>query len=313
MNEKALPPCPKWVKDEPIISHLLSTLIDKIDRDVKPQMRISLKTMPQLYDFNDQDTEYLWSLVEQLDIQYHFLSIKKQRASAGQVSYDNAQIRFNASSENIVRQWINRPISTSYSMEWDSAVSRYSSCFSTTADFLKNNQIQHTEKSADEVIHSLSRLNKELDRPATLRALSAKFFWGDSKFLDNREDFLRSLFPEQSCYIKSRPLLINAFVPDVFSSVLFIENQDTFLMLSDLADDNSLPKESMLNEVALVYSAGFRGSASRIREQGNATFSLVGLSTPQAVNKFKQWWLFFSGIEVRDINGFLIHKSTGSS
>ncbi len=295
MNEEDLPRCPKWVADEALIHQLLSSFLDKIERGVKPQIRLNSKTAPQLYDFNTGDTQYLWRLIQKLDKSYQLISIKPQRAKTGKEVYEDALIHFDTSHENILRHWLKRPEHSPYLIEWNTAVSTYSDVFEQSVGLLQDNPIHHRDKSATEIVHAISLIKEQLNKPVTLRVLAARCFWGDSKFLDKREDFLKALFPAVSANIVTRPLLINIFVPDNFTSVLFIENQDTFLMLADLINNNKLPATSPLCGMALVYSAGFRGSASRIRQPGNAIFSHLGLSSHQVVNQFEQWWFSETG------------------
>ena len=295
MAERELAPCPRWVEDEALIRHLLGTFLDKIERNVKPQIRVNSRSTPQLFDFNGQDTQYLWSLIEQLSTSYQLIVIKKQRHTVGQETYENAQIRFDASHEALLRSWLNRPQGGAYITEWNTAVAKYAALFDAPRDFLSSHPILHPEKSADDVVYSLSLLKAELDTPTTLRVLSSKCFWGDSKFLDGREDIPGSLFPLLSGKIRTRPLLINAFIPADSSAVLFIENQDTFLSMVSRADDKARPHGLCFSNMTLVYSAGFRGSAARIREPGNAIFALLGLPGSQAVERFKQWWFLSNG------------------
>lgn len=65
--------------------------------------------------------------------------------------------------------------------------------------------------------------------PVTLRQLSARSFWGNSKVLDDRLDLVTGLFPDLEILGRSVP--VNVFLPETYAGVLFIENQDTYAQL----------------------------------------------------------------------------------
>jgi hypothetical protein len=58
--------------------------------------------------------------------------------------------------------------------------------------------------------------------------------------------------------IRDRALVIAVYLPERCKGVLFIENQDTYI-----AAAAGSPTEAL--EFALVYAAGFRGTAARVR------------------------------------------------
>lgn len=129
--------------------------------------------------------------------------------------------------------------------------------------------------------------------------MSSLCFWGDSKFLDNREDLILDLFPELENKIKPRPIIITVYIPINFTKVLFIENQDSFLALVEQAN-----KYHELSSLALVYSAGFRGSASRIRQPGNAIFTTINAVDTLSKKYFEQWWFEYNESTVNLLSCF---------
>jgi len=84
---------PKGLRKEPFIRSLLSRFLDKIDKKQKHlSVRISLGNTPELYAFNDIDTEYLWSLVyDELYNTYKMINIKLKQKKVNDVIYDQAQ------------------------------------------------------------------------------------------------------------------------------------------------------------------------------------------------------------------------------
>jgi len=289
MHNKEQQHCPIWVVEENAISSVLAKFLDQLDRDAKPLFRITRKTVPELFKFNECDTKYLWSLIEELKNKYHIMDIRLERYKSGQEIYENAQLRLNSNSETILRRWLNRPKTLDYKEQWLLAIQNDQTMGEQQKYFLMGNSMTYPEKSAHEVINALRDLESNLLKPVTLRALSARHFWGDSKFLDNRLEYLEALLPSGAKNIQPRTLLVNIYVPNIFTAVLFVENQDTFLQLiNHIADNNKAYR--CLDQLALVYSAGYKGAATRIRQPGNTSFSLMRPANQHSQKMFTQWW-----------------------
>lgn len=129
----------------------------------------------------------------------------------------------------------------------------------------------------------------------TLRELSARHFWGDSKFLDGREEWLFKMLGQDPHDLIPRPLLLATYAPKDFSRLLFIENQDSFVRAALLKPLHT----------ALIYSGGFRATAARLTTA--ATFSFLPGSEPddfharwQAPSLEAAFWgdLDFSGMAI---------------
>jgi len=52
----------------------------------------------------------------------------------------------------------------------------------------------------------------------------------------------------------------------------------------------AVEKTEYSDQTAVIYSAGFRGSAERIRQAGNAQFVVINQATAVAYQQFKRWW-----------------------
>lgn len=306
-EEKGLRARPRWVDEEPMVAGLLDTFLHKLEKGHRLTMRVNAKTLPELFDFTTGDTKYLWSLVKSLNNEYHILSIRYGRTKPFQESYDNAQLVFNEEKEEMVRDWLNRPALDPYALVWQEALHKRASEFEDHGQTFSEQMVRLPDRGAEQTLRAFARIRGELQKPITLRALSARCFWGDSKFLDHREELVRALYPFSSHNLLPRPVLITVNLATTFRRVLFVENQDTFLALSQLA----------LPELSLVYCAGFRGSATRIREPGSVAFSYIG---PQhAVNQFEAWWFKQTSDEIKvyfwgdlDFAGMAILKSLKS-
>lgn len=93
-----------------------------------------------------------------------------------------------------------------------------------------------------------------------LREASARVFHGRSKVLDARDELLRLLGATQGQFWEA-PIQLLIDVPAFVDEALFIENLVTFERMADARGpewQNSL----------LVYAAGFKGSARRLRHRG---------------------------------------------
>lgn len=130
-------------------------------------------------------------------------------------------------------------------------------------------------------------------RALPLREVSAQVFQGRSKVLDNREELLRLLGAAPGQFQEAPIQLLVALPNSVsqFSEVLIIENLVTF---ERMADRRSPGWECSL----LVYAAGFKGSAKRLRtREGCRLYLRAPITQLQAVPSSPQPvedWLFGS-------------------
>jgi hypothetical protein len=106
-------------------------------------------------------------------------------------------------------------------------------------------------------------------------------FWGDSKILDERGDLVTALLPHLE--IRDRALVIAVHLPERCKGVLFIENQDTYT-----AGAAGSPAEA--SGFALVYAAGFRGTATRVRNRSGALLHYAGPGLREFAARFDAWW-----------------------
>ena len=165
-------------------------------------------------------------------------------------------------------------------------------------DYLARNPLTLLEElPLEEATRSLDGLRSLClsGRTVPLREASAQVFQGRSKVLDSREDLLR-LFGAAPGQFQEAPIQLLVALPNSarsFDNVLFIENLVTF---ERMADRHKPGWESSL----LVYAAGFRGSAKRLRTRDGCRLylrtSLPRLQgTPEYVQGVEDW-LFGSTI-----------------
>lgn len=114
---------------------------------------------------------------------------------------------------------------------------------------------------ADEAVRCLHALRElclsGLSMP--LREASARAFHGHSKVLDARDELLR-LMGASPGQFREAPIQLLVDVPTTFDAALFIENLVTFERMAD----KRLPD---WQDSLLVYAAGFKGSARRLRHR----------------------------------------------
>jgi len=264
---------------------LLNRLLTSLEKGRVRPLQISSKTLPALFDYSSENSEYLWTLLVSLSDEYGVFSIKTVRQKPGIEVYEKARLTLEPGAEALLRHWLQRPRKESYSDSWKSAVLPYASSFVEGGDALLTKPIQRQGKTAAEVVAGFVRAAIYLRQPITLRALSAQCFWADSKFLDTREELVLRLLPNAINFLIPRPLLIQVAMAEKTKRVLFVENQDTFLQLVAVQG-----RHSILDNMTLVNSAGFRGASSRIRHRGATQFSHVHACDDSNFLDFEDWW-----------------------
>lgn len=276
-----LPAAPVWLAEEPWLQELLLWFIGKLEKQRSRDVTrlVKQKTVPALFDFNE-DTEYRWELIEQeLVKRYQIFSISCARSSEhGQERYENIQLRLNAAAEPLLRYWLNRPRVSPEQQGWLAAIDLYAHHFIDRGAALRAQRITLPGYSSMQLVAGMASAGELLGQSLTLREISAQCFLGNSKVLDNRQELLSELFGDSCSSLIERPLLLTAWAPAGFSTLLFIENQETFLHLTEQPPANS----------ALVYSGGFRASASRLISPGTRFAFLPGSDAESFAARWKQ-------------------------
>lgn len=112
-----------------------------------------------------------------------------------------------------------------------------------------------------DAMHSLSALRALCASGAMmpLREASARVFQGRSKVLDSREELLRLLGAAPGQFWEA-PIQLLLDIPPSFDQALFVENLVTFERMAD-------GRSPAWARTVLVYAAGFKGSAKRLRSR----------------------------------------------
>ncbi|RLQ23832.1 hypothetical protein DWB85_01385 [Seongchinamella sediminis] len=277
-DQAQLPP-PTWLAEEAWLRQLLGWFLDRLEqpRSRAVTRRVTRSTLPPLFRF-DGEADYRWQLLERLASEYRVFTIRYARtSSAHQERYENAQLRLNSESEDLLRHWLGRPRIDPVQAAWRAAVMECRDRFDDGGAALLAAPIVSEGYEPGEIVRAFAAVGGWLDRGLTLREIAARCFRGDSKFLDGRQDLLAKCFGRSLAAIESRPLLLIACAPPGFERLLIVENQDSFLRLA------SRPPRGH----ALLYSGGFRASAQRLTSKSTRFAFLPGSDS----DRFGQLWL----------------------
>lgn len=274
-------PFPRWLADEVEIQSLLNAVLDRFDQQsgATRQQRLPFsaeKYLPSLKRLDD-GADQLWHLIQELE-RLQLLTIKEGKRGPYDADWKGAKLGFMPDSEETLRDWLGRPREEPALVNWRNAVNNHADKFPNGIEPLLKRRITVPNCDDERVVTAFAKLG-ETTTPHTLRQLSALLFAGDSKRLDGREELVLSLYPDLP--LKQRALVIAVKLPEVCSGVLFIENQDTYAQ----ALSGALPNTE---DLALVYAAGFRGGAERIRDREAALLHYHDQICNR--HRFESWW-----------------------
>jgi hypothetical protein len=238
------------------------------------------KTIAPALHRHDESADRTWDLVRSLEGIIFDIRLSRKRKPYDP-EYVGASLRFLEESEAICRDWLSRPRQTRYQESWVAAIEGHADAFADQGASLYARPVKVADKSAQQVVAAFAKLGTFATGAPTLRQLSARAFWGHSKVLDSREDLLHQLYP--GMVLAPRPVLVHVYLPKSCEGILFVENQDTYVHAV-------AGKPAAVAGLALVYGAGFRGSAERIRAHDGASFHYQGASEREAQAQFEGWW-----------------------
>lgn len=276
---------PRWLDDAPEIRALLAEFLDRLDRKADggpPQLRaikIEPKRFPGLFRF-DEEAKQQWHLLQSLRGGVLEIDLDRKRAPY-EAEYAGARARMIPSAEDTLRRWLDRPRVPPYVVQWREAVARHAHAFADGGTALAARAIQLPGKTAAELAAAFARIPDHIEADLSLRQLSARCFWGHSKFLDERAELVTVLVP--SLRLKPRPIVVNVFLPRHIDGILFIENQDSYARAVAGTPDAA-------RSLALVFAAGFRGSAQRIRERDGVSLHYHAAGAHAHRSTFESWW-----------------------
>ncbi len=288
---------PVWLPEEPQILAMLHAVLDRFDRqpgDAR-QRHVTFAAEEQLPALagNDSAADAAWAQILELE-RLGVLTVRAGRRSPYDADWKSARLAFAPLCEPVLRDWLQREWLEPAMQSWRRAVESRAEAFPGGCEALLKRRIVIPNRSAEEVLAALATLGMRgalavrgeqgpgaQGSPATLRQLSATAFWGDSKVLDDRGDLLAALFPD--LVVRERTLVVSVHLPASCRGVLFIENQDTYT-----AAVAGFPEEAGC--LALVYAAGFRSTAARVRSRSGALLHYCGEGSAAMLPAFERWW-----------------------
>jgi hypothetical protein len=274
---------PLWLDEEAEIRALMHAALDRFDRQrgVDRQRRIHLAVLEHLPSLERSDTaaDQTWALVQELE-RRGVLAIRRAARSPYDVDWQAAKIAFSPEAEGTLREWLGRDWSAPAKTIWREAIEKHAESFHDAGAALLSQRIVIEDRSALEIVAALAEAAK-LTAPMTLRQLSATVFWGNSKILDDRGELVAALLPHLE--IRDRTLVMAVHLPRDCRGVLFVENQDTYTTAAA-----GMPTEA--RELALVFAAGFRGSAARVRSRSGCLVHYTGPGIFEFAGRLDAWW-----------------------
>ncbi len=274
---------PVWLLEEPEILALLNAALDRFDQQSAEQRQRPFSLAAQKFLTAlarlDASADQTWALVRELQ-RCGVLAIRTAGRSTYDPEWQAARLSFALTGEVILREWLQRPRVEPAMQLWRRAVEESAHRFVHGVDALLARRIAIAGRSASEVVAAIASVGA-ITRPVTLRQLSAFAFWGDSKVLDDRSELIATLFPQIE--LRERAIVVSVHLPRAWGGVLFIENQDTYT-----AAISGFPAEC--SDLALIFAAGFRSSAARVRSRAGALLHYAGPGRSEIQRGFDAWW-----------------------
>lgn len=296
MLSSDLLPAPVWLteKDAQPVVELMRWFIRRLDElpqehRTRPLTRkLDKKSCPALFNFRDAEhIVFLKGLISQLaEAPWHIWKICQRREISADSLEPVRSLQFNPATEHLLRNWLAMPLVDPLEVSWRSAVERDSYWTEPQKSLLI--QLGYPGIFTPlALLHSLRTLGEYLTEYPSVklswRRCSARFFFGQSKYLDDnfRRSWLLRFFPVLETIIDTRPILLNVHLTAGATSIVIVENQDTFCWLTK----GSHPFEGHFH---VVFGKGFTVGAQRIRQEDGVRFSYSGEFA--VVSDFESIW-----------------------
>lgn len=268
--------------------------LDQEQRQRKLTRKLTARHFPALFNYSRlDDIDFLKEAMAELSRPpysvWHLSTTGAQRNEDELIT-----LTFHYAAEPVLREWLNMPRVDPQQEAWIAAIDRQP--IPIHAELLQALGYPGVY-APDSLLSALYELQIFLQQPDdhtfSWRRLSARFFFGDSKYLDSisRQQWLLALFPQLHSVVENRSLLLNVFLVEQPEGILLIENQDTFCWLMNISADIA-----PLQHLILVYSQGFMGSAQRSRDADAVQFMYQG--KVENFREFQQHWLQHAGMEL---------------
>lgn len=265
------------------ILKVLHNILDKLDKQPSQQrdrfikVPIDENNFPSLYfPLEFDDDKKLISAIKVL-IKQNIFQIEESRKNSFRElnEKENAKLVFNYDWEESLRIFYNRKIVKD---DWNDIVNSLQ-LDEHIKTIILNNKIAIKGKTNIEIIYKLVNLLTNNHVGKSIRHVSAKYFWGLSKVLDNKNDII------EQCKLKAMPIILHvkSFNND-FQNILFVENLDTY-------NEITVSNNPIFKKYLIIYSSGFKASAKRLRtiEGSRLYFEDNCLLFESGRKNFKNW------------------------
>lgn len=268
----------------PFLIRLAKQLLAKAERSETaraPRMKLDRREAPELFEHTDaEQVQRLVMLIEELcDSGWTRLVLDRPREFAGFV---DRKPQIELLNFNALAAWAGyEPRSAQWQRQWLAYLAaRWTNDRSDRRmllDYLTRNPFTALQGlPMEDAAHSIEALQALCSSGAalSLREASARVFQGRSKVLDSRDELLRLLgaTPDQ---FPEAPIQLLLDIPANFNEAIFIENLVTFERMADL-------RQEAWQHSLLVYAAGFRGSARRLRSRHGRRIYVRAMHPPQS-------------------------------
>jgi len=286
--DTSLPLTPTLPSPHPFLLRLCRLLLAKAERsNARGPVRLALdrKAAPELHDAVDADQIQLlrMQLDELCATGWVALLLEAPRAFA---SFSDRKPRLELLDFEALAAWAGyTPLAQRWQQQWQAHLAAHWAAHPQDApvdptavlDYLSRNPLVAMEglplKEATNSLVTLVALCRT-GRTMALREASAHAFQGRSKVLDHREELLRLLGAASDQFTEA-PIQLLLAPPassptgkaKAFSDVLFVENLVTFEHMADT-------RAPAWADSLLIYAAGFRGSARRLRSRASCRLYL---------------------------------------
>lgn len=280
--------CPIWVDEEPFIQELLARLLDSVETGKIPRARLRPGGWAQpLFDYRDDSASQLFNRIQWLTEEpFSVLRLEFPPASSLhqlETPYDGAWVYLKLEKAPLLRQWLGRTLVDEERMALQDALFAAAGKFADRGRALSQANLKVSGRTPQEIVEAFASVRDRISDVYTLRELSATCFWGDSKFLDDKQELLQRLYPDCLRQLRERPLFLQVHLPADCEGILIIENQDTYLRacLGQLPDAGAM---------AVIFGAGFKAASQAIRQREKVHFFYSQMTDPYTVERFEAAW-----------------------
>jgi hypothetical protein len=275
----------------PEVRKLLERLVDRLDAAEQrgsgkaQSVPLDNRLWPELVNAPlESDKEAVWKEARNL---HDRKWIRLAPESAAKSPYGYAQsVRVSIVDPVAIRHAVGRLERVRSSAElWRNAVDAHLLGSSETKQVVATFQVEVPGYETTEVVQRLNLLNDLAGQSLLLREVSAKLFWGMSKILDGRQALVAAVLGLPDCPFPESPIQLLVQLPaNELRGVLFIENLMSF-------EQASRSRSKHLDNLALVFASGYRGSAQRLRTPLGASvyYSPRGAVAPDRLDAFEAW------------------------